>query len=130
MEITLAIKYLYPTLEFWKDFQVLDDNQWAWPYIIWNTEDPTEPTQQELETAWAACVIQEEIQVKMDRIYEINSELVKLNYPWVAITIPSILALNDAKRLVLEAEAVTIQADIVASYDSTLIDDIYTSLFL
>ncbi len=35
MEKTLAIQYIYPDLEFWKDFEVLDDSQWEWPYIIW-----------------------------------------------------------------------------------------------
>jgi len=51
MELTLAIKYIYPILTD-EDFSVLDDNQWEWPYIVWLNEKIEQPTQVEMETAW------------------------------------------------------------------------------
>lgn len=58
MDITLTILYLHPTLTD-DDFMVLNDNQWGWDYINWITEDPTEPTQQELDDAWVIVQAQQ-----------------------------------------------------------------------
>jgi len=52
MEISLAIKYIYPNIIRETDFNVLDDNQWDWPYIKWYNTSFKQPTQAELETAW------------------------------------------------------------------------------
>ena len=50
MELSLAIKHIYPSLTD-VDFLVQDDGNW--PYIKWyNTEIP-QPTQAELENVWA-----------------------------------------------------------------------------
>ena len=53
MEISLTIKYLHPTLEFWVDYVVLNDwKEWDSDYIKWYNTDITQPTQAELESAW------------------------------------------------------------------------------
>jgi hypothetical protein len=52
MELTLAIKHLYPTL--WdEDFMVLNDSQWEPDYIQWKNQEITQPTKSELDTAWS-----------------------------------------------------------------------------
>ena len=80
MEITLAIKYIYPDLEFWTDFEVLDDNQWEWPYIKWYNKDIIQPTQEELLSAWVEV---EKIQKKEEIIKSFNTKVKEYNsaYP-------------------------------------------------
>lgn len=74
--------------------------------------------------------INQEITTKMKRLYDIDTELRKLNAPWITITKPSLIALNETKIAELNIEAEQIQTDISENYESTLVDDIYTSLFL
>ena len=50
MNITLAIKKIYPELIFNTDFNVTD--KWNWPILTWNNIEIPQPTQAELETAW------------------------------------------------------------------------------
>lgn len=54
MNIALVIQHLYPTAKPLVDFWVRDDSDGNGPYIAaWNLPDP-QPTQAELEAAWAA----------------------------------------------------------------------------
>lgn len=75
-------------------------------------------------------IANDELKTKMNRLYDIDTELKKLNAPWITLTKPSLIVLNDAKVIALNAEAETIQSDISDNYDTTLVDDLYTSLFL
>jgi len=50
MNIGQTINKLYPTLEFWSDFEVFDE--WNWQELKWYNTEITEPTTEELETAW------------------------------------------------------------------------------
>lgn len=52
ININDSIKYIHPTLEFWKDYIVQDD--WQWPYIKWYNKTIPQPTQAELEIAWVS----------------------------------------------------------------------------
>lgn len=83
MDITKSIEYLHPTLVFWKDYIVSDDNQWEWPYIVWHNKSIKQPTQAELETAWVEVqALQQAEQTKKDKrkaILEIASETDQLN---------------------------------------------------
>lgn len=82
MELTLAIKHIYPTLTD-NDFMVLDNNQWEWPYIKWYSQTITQPTQAELETAWTEVVAlqnAEEIKkAKREAILNVLSETDQMN---------------------------------------------------
>ena len=71
MEISLAVKYIHPTLEFYKDYIVKDDGQWE--YLEWNTTEYTQPTQAELQTAWDS--------LELDRKANEYKALRKAEYP-------------------------------------------------
>ncbi len=73
---------------------------------------------------------EEGLKVKMKRLREIDKQLKAINAPWVIITKPSLIAINDAKIIELNTEATEIQNDIGENYESSLVDDIYTSLFM
>lgn len=79
MEIYLAIKHIYPTLTD-KDFNVMDNNQWEWPYIKWYNKEILQPTQAELETAWVEV---EKIQKTKEIINSFNKKISAFNsqYP-------------------------------------------------
>ena len=72
----------------------------------------------------------EELSSKMKRLREIHSQLKELWDVGITITMPSIVAINEARVAALNTEAEEIQADIVANYESTLVEDLYTSLFM
>ena len=113
----------------WFLIQTIDYNIEGWE-LIWITTEHTQPTQTELDTA--SIQVEKEISLKdkMNRLYEIDTALRKMNAPWVIIRTPSLIAINEAKILELNTEADTIQDDITANYESTLVDDLYTSLFM
>jgi len=83
MEIALAIGYIYPDLIRWTDYEVLDDNQWEWPYIKWFNKTIKQPTQAELETAWVEVVLLQEAEeskkAKKEAILNILSETDQVN---------------------------------------------------
>jgi len=68
MDIVKSIEHLHPTLVFWDDFIVSNDSQW-WPDLIeWITTEYTQPTQAELDTAWAELeIIQQAEQTKIEK---------------------------------------------------------------
>ena len=65
MEYTLAIRHIHPTLEFGKDYEVIDYSDWNWPQIKWYNKTIPQPTQAELDTAW--IVVQQEEQAQLDK---------------------------------------------------------------
>lgn len=130
MQITAAIEYIHPNLQWGVDYRVLNDSQWGWDYIEWYNTTIPEPTQAELNTAWTAKSKEDGLKDKMKRLYVIDAALRKMNAPWVVIRSASLVAINAAKALALQTEADAIQDDIEANYASTLVDDLYTSLFM
>jgi len=84
MDITLTVAYIYPELFFWKDF-IVEDN-WNWPELKWNHPTIPQPTQAELETAWAEvqAIQQAEAirQAKSEQIAQIATLTDQLNLLW------------------------------------------------
>jgi len=68
MDIVKAIEQLHPTLKFWTDFIVSNDSLGEWDVIEWITTEYTQPTQAELDTAWAELeTIQQAEQAKIEK---------------------------------------------------------------
>ena len=127
MELSLVIKYLHPTLEFYKDYIVIDD--WQWPILTWITTEFTEPTQAELDSAWV--IVQEitEIKVRVARMEEINKALIQLWGTNKLTTYTNFNTIRNAKITALEAEFDAIETDLMHNYDDTLVDDELILLF-
>ena len=53
MNLNLAIEYIYPDIQRWPDYEVSNQNDGNWDTIEWHTAKYTQPTQTELEAAWA-----------------------------------------------------------------------------
>ena len=64
MNITATILYIHPTLEFWVDFEVVDN--WSWPVLTWINEAVEQPTQEELDAAWIIVEAEQIKQYDMD----------------------------------------------------------------
>ncbi len=79
MEIYLTIKYIYPSITE-EEFQVLDDNQWEWAYIVWNTTKITQPTQAELDSAWAELQIVQAKQEDIKTFCDAYNLVTNINY--------------------------------------------------
>jgi len=84
MNIWESILHLYPNLEFWPDFEVIDN--WTWPVLTWYNTTIPQPTQTELETAWAEvqAIQQAEAirQAKSEQIAQIATLTDQLNLLW------------------------------------------------
>ena len=84
MNITQSILYIFPTLEFWIDF-IVEDN-WDWATLTWLNKNISQPTQAELEAAWAEVVALEEAKQlkkqKSENIATIASLTDQLNWLW------------------------------------------------
>ncbi len=129
MEKTLAIKYIHPTLEFWIDFEVRDDSQWEWPYIIWYNQEITEPTQEELESAWILCEKEIEVTQKIQRMEEINKELLELWGSNALVSYEALDTIRTNKITSLTTEFNELKTDLDENYESTLVTDILNSIF-
>ncbi|AKG36476.1 XkdW family protein [Paenibacillus durus] len=56
MDLYLAIKHIFPSVQVDKDFVLLDKSDGKGPYIaVWNLDAPR-PTEEELQAAWEACL--------------------------------------------------------------------------
>ena len=79
MDIILTLRHLYPTLKDEVDYDVV--NLWQWDILNWlNTEIP-QPTQAELETAWAELqTIQQEEARQANIRNDIANTLVDFNW--------------------------------------------------
>jgi hypothetical protein len=86
MNILRSINYIYPDLEFGKDFEVIDYSDWKWPYIKWHNDIIPQPTQAELETAW------EQVQIELQKEEEnkhTKEKIEKVLYPYLLLSIKS-----------------------------------------
>jgi hypothetical protein len=129
MNISQAIEYIYPTFNFWIDYKVVDISDWNWSILTWLNTEIEQPTQAELETAWAECTIQKDIETKILRMKEIREQIIAL---WYTDELPSdtrVDAIVTAKKTALVNEWNTIKSEVDSTYDATLIDDVITSLF-
>lgn len=110
MEITLAIRYIHPTLNN-NDFMVMDDNNGKWPYIKWYNKEIKQPTQAELTTAWdQVLLIQKATEDKLFKKEAINkiatlsdqlNALMEFNYAivnFISKTSPDILEVPTIKQ--------------------------------
>jgi len=83
MEYIPAIRHIHPTLEFGKDYEVIDNSDWKWPQIKWYNTTIPQPTQAELDTAWIAVQQQEQIELlkkqKSEQIHTIATLSDQLN---------------------------------------------------
>jgi peptidoglycan hydrolase-like amidase len=61
MNLTQSILKIYPTLKFWIDFIVEDMSDGKWPQLKWYNENISQPTQEELESAWQEVVAEQEL---------------------------------------------------------------------
>jgi len=83
MEKSLVIKYLFPLFIRWEDYEVFNDSQWEWDYIKWYNTEITEPTTEELETAWVtveAELIEEQRQANITQ--EIADTIIEFTTIW------------------------------------------------
>jgi len=129
MEILKCIKYIHPTLKLWSDYDYTDLNDWEWARLVWHNIEITQPTQAELETAWAEYVVENEVTVKLLRMKEIRREIIAL---WYTDELPYDARVDNiisAKKDVLVAEWEAIKTEVDATYDAELIDEIINSLF-
>ena len=73
-----SILYINPTLELFSDFDVWDDGTWI--KISWYNTEITQPTQAELETAWAELQpIQQEEERQANIRKQISETLIDFN---------------------------------------------------
>ena len=128
MEIYLTIKHIYPSITE-EEFQVLDDNQWKWPYIIWNTTNYTQPTQAELDAAWVECEKKTRLQEIWKEMKAINEKIVQLWWASQFITDNVLDAVTSSKITSLVSEYNTLKAERDANYSSSVIEDVFNSIF-
>jgi len=74
MNISQSILQIYPALEFWIDFIVIDNSDWKWPQLEWYNTEITQPTQAELETAFMELEIIQNKETKIKEFKQIEAE--------------------------------------------------------
>jgi len=128
MDLLNTIKYIYPNFLDLEDYMVVDN--WNWPEIQWYNTEITQPTQAELETAWAEVQIEMEIKSKMKRLDEINEKVLRLWWTNILKDIPEFEAKRLATIDTLTTEAEEIKTFLIAQDKNdfiwTLIDSIFS----
>ena len=134
MNIMQSILYIYPTLEFIKDFIVEDKGNWD--EISWYTTEFTQPTQAELETAWAELQAIEQENLKKQSIKDLIIERRDLNRFLRDLWFNEIVSPQDTWiTTMFQWQADSIQTRItqidteLLAKEQSVVEDVFNSLF-